>query len=150
MLVSTKRILFLLALMVPLTGAAQTIPATPPGYSFCSGENRACSFTGPLDVAYGAKGSFVFRTLTNGTTCDNGSFGEDPAVLAHRYALSLDIDTLVLGVKNREELAGCAHVRRILIHINNTNPILIEGSPEEAKIKAAGWEVAFDGMEVSP
>ncbi|HEV2097905.1 MAG TPA: aldo/keto reductase [Stellaceae bacterium] len=30
--------------------------------------------------------------------------GIDPAVLAHRYALALDIDTLVLGVKNREEL----------------------------------------------
>ncbi len=49
-----------------------------------------------------------------------------------------------------EELAGHAHVRRILIHINNTNPILIEGSPEEAKVKAAGWDIAFDGMEVSP
>jgi aryl-alcohol dehydrogenase-like predicted oxidoreductase len=33
--------------------------------------------------------------------------GEDPAVVAHRYALSLDIDTLVLGVKNRAELAAC-------------------------------------------
>jgi aryl-alcohol dehydrogenase-like predicted oxidoreductase len=33
--------------------------------------------------------------------------GDDPAVLAHRYALSLGIDTLVLGVKNRRELAGC-------------------------------------------
>jgi aryl-alcohol dehydrogenase-like predicted oxidoreductase len=33
--------------------------------------------------------------------------GETPAVLAHRYALSLDIDTLVLGVKNRRELAEC-------------------------------------------
>lgn len=32
---------------------------------------------------------------------------ENPAVLAHRYALSLDIDTLVLGVKNRHELADC-------------------------------------------
>jgi aryl-alcohol dehydrogenase-like predicted oxidoreductase len=31
----------------------------------------------------------------------------NPAVLAHRYALSLDIDTLVLGVKNRQELAEC-------------------------------------------
>ena len=27
--------------------------------------------------------------------------------IAHRYALSLDIDTLVLGVKNRQELAEC-------------------------------------------
>jgi aryl-alcohol dehydrogenase-like predicted oxidoreductase len=33
--------------------------------------------------------------------------GNDPAVLAHCYALSLDVDTLVLGVKNRQELAGC-------------------------------------------
>ena len=33
--------------------------------------------------------------------------GENPAVIAHRYALSLDIDTLVLGVKNRPELAEC-------------------------------------------
>ncbi len=33
--------------------------------------------------------------------------GENPAVLAHRYALSLDVDTLVLGVKNRRELAEC-------------------------------------------
>jgi aryl-alcohol dehydrogenase-like predicted oxidoreductase len=33
--------------------------------------------------------------------------GFTPAFLAHRYALSLDIDTLVLGVKNRQELAEC-------------------------------------------
>ena len=33
--------------------------------------------------------------------------GEDPAIIAHRYALGLPIDTLVLGVKNRSELAGC-------------------------------------------
>ena len=33
--------------------------------------------------------------------------GEDPAIIAHRYALGLPIDTLVLGVKNRAELAGC-------------------------------------------
>jgi aryl-alcohol dehydrogenase-like predicted oxidoreductase len=33
--------------------------------------------------------------------------GENPAIIAHRYALSLPIDTLVLGVKNRQELAEC-------------------------------------------
>jgi aryl-alcohol dehydrogenase-like predicted oxidoreductase len=33
--------------------------------------------------------------------------GTSPAALAHRYALSLGIDTLVLGVKNRAELAEC-------------------------------------------
>ena len=38
--------------------------------------------------------------------------------------------------------------RKILIHINNTNPILDEASPERAKLTAAGIEVAFDGMEI--
>lgn len=33
--------------------------------------------------------------------------GENPAIIAHRYALGLPIDTLVLGVKNRQELAEC-------------------------------------------
>jgi aryl-alcohol dehydrogenase-like predicted oxidoreductase len=33
--------------------------------------------------------------------------GANPAVIAHRYALGLDIDTLVLGVKNRRELEEC-------------------------------------------
>jgi len=38
--------------------------------------------------------------------------------------------------------------RRILIHINNTNPILIEDSAERRKVEAAGFEVAEDGMEI--
>ena len=40
--------------------------------------------------------------------------------------------------------------RRILFHINNTNPIHIEGSPERRRVEEAGWEVAFDGMRVKP
>jgi pyrroloquinoline quinone biosynthesis protein B len=38
--------------------------------------------------------------------------------------------------------------RRILTHINNTNPILIEGSAERRKVEAAGLEIAEDGMEI--
>jgi pyrroloquinoline quinone biosynthesis protein B len=45
-------------------------------------------------------------------------------------------------------LAGL-QARRIYIHINNTNPILIEGSPERARVIREGWEVAADGLEVS-
>jgi aryl-alcohol dehydrogenase-like predicted oxidoreductase len=33
--------------------------------------------------------------------------GMSPALIAHRYALSLPVDTVVLGVKNRRELAEC-------------------------------------------
>jgi len=38
--------------------------------------------------------------------------------------------------------------RRILIHINNTNPILNESSQEAAELKRRGIEVAWDGMEI--
>jgi pyrroloquinoline quinone biosynthesis protein B len=38
--------------------------------------------------------------------------------------------------------------RRIFVHINNTNPIQIEGSAERRKVEAAGWQVAEDGMEI--
>src|SRR5262245_25464732 len=38
--------------------------------------------------------------------------------------------------------------RRLFIHINNTNPILVDGSPERAQVTAAGWEVAEDGMKI--
>jgi len=44
-------------------------------------------------------------------------------------------------------LAGLT-ARRILTHINNTNPILIEGSAERRRVEAAGFEVAEDGMEI--
>ena len=38
--------------------------------------------------------------------------------------------------------------RKVLIHINNTNPILLDDSAERAAVRAAGWEVAYDGMEI--
>jgi pyrroloquinoline quinone biosynthesis protein B len=39
--------------------------------------------------------------------------------------------------------------RRIYVHINNTNPILVDGSPERAHVERKGWEIAEDGMEIS-
>ncbi|MDE2136802.1 MAG: pyrroloquinoline quinone biosynthesis protein PqqB [Gammaproteobacteria bacterium] len=39
--------------------------------------------------------------------------------------------------------------RRILIHVNNTNPILDEDSPERAELARAGVEVACDGLEIA-
>ena len=39
--------------------------------------------------------------------------------------------------------------RRIFIHINTTNPVLLEDSAERAMVRAAGWDVAEDGMEIS-
>jgi pyrroloquinoline quinone biosynthesis protein B len=47
-----------------------------------------------------------------------------------------------------EALAPYSTKRRILIHINNTNPILREDSPQALQLKALGIEIAFDGMHI--
>jgi pyrroloquinoline quinone biosynthesis protein B len=41
-----------------------------------------------------------------------------------------------------------AATRRVLIHINNTNPILNEDSPEHRELTRHGVEVSYDGMEI--
>lgn len=43
---------------------------------------------------------------------------------------------------------GLDIARKIFIHINNTNPLLITNSPERAEAGRHGWEVAYDGMEI--
>ena len=48
-----------------------------------------------------------------------------------------------------ESLADLEIERKIFVHINNSNPILIEDSSERATANARGWEVAFDGMEIT-
>lgn len=45
-------------------------------------------------------------------------------------------------------LAKIAAPRRVFIHINNTNPMLREDSHERKLVEAAGWEIAWDGMEI--
>lgn len=39
--------------------------------------------------------------------------------------------------------------RRVFVHMNNTNPVLVPGSAERAEAEAAGWEIARDGMEIA-
>jgi pyrroloquinoline quinone biosynthesis protein B len=47
-----------------------------------------------------------------------------------------------------QALAALERPRKALVHINNTNPILLEDSPERAQVLRAGVEVAYDGLEV--
>ena len=46
-----------------------------------------------------------------------------------------------------EQFGYARQGRRVLIHMNNTNPILDEESPEHNEVRRAGWEIAYDGME---
>jgi pyrroloquinoline quinone biosynthesis protein B len=49
-----------------------------------------------------------------------------------------------------QQLQFIRNVRRVLIHINNTNPILDEESPQHRAALEAGFEIAYDGMELEP
>ena len=89
--------------------------------------------------------------------------GADCVFFDGTFWSSDELPGLGLGTKRAEEMAhlpvggpegslarlnGLAARRRIFIHLNNTNPLLRDDSPERARAEAAGWEVARDGMEV--
>jgi len=46
-----------------------------------------------------------------------------------------------------EQLQHARSTRRVLVHMNNTNPALDEESSASRAVRDAGWEVAYDGME---
>lgn len=52
------------------------------------------------------------------------------------------------GAGGMMQLLAPLNARKILIHINNTNPILDEESPQRAELARAGIEVSYDGMEI--
>ncbi len=39
--------------------------------------------------------------------------------------------------------------RRVFVHINNTNPVLLADSGQRQTAEAAGWEIGYDGMEIN-
>jgi pyrroloquinoline quinone biosynthesis protein B len=132
-------------------------------------------YLGASDVELEASG-FVFRDRATGgvVTYAPGLARLDDDVIARFAASDLvlvdgtfwrDDELARLGISNRsardmghvplsgpggilEALAGLERPRKALVHINNTNPILLEESPEREQVVRAGIEVAYDGLEV--
>ena len=63
---------------------------------------------------------------------------------------SRDMGHLPIGGEDGslKKLAPLSIERKIYIHINNTNPILLEDSPERRSVEEHGFEVAEDGLEL--
>ena len=127
------------------------------------------------DVQLGASG-FVFRDRATGgvATYVPGLARLDDGVVARLAASDLvlvdgtfwrDDELVRLGISDRraremghvplsgpggtlELLAGLERPRKVLVHINNTNPILLEDSAERKEAVRAGVQVAYDGLEV--
>jgi pyrroloquinoline quinone biosynthesis protein B len=67
--------------------------------------------------------------------------------LAERDALAMGHLPLS-GPGGSLERLRTLRAKTILVHVNNTNPILLEGSEERAIVAGSGVEVAYDGMEL--
>jgi pyrroloquinoline quinone biosynthesis protein B len=84
---------------------------------------------------------FDGTTFTDGEMVDLGLSNKTAWRMGH-VAMSGENGSL-------KRLASCGIGRKIYVHINNTNPVLIEDSEQRASVARAGWDVAHDGMEVS-
>jgi hypothetical protein len=85
----------------PIYGTVKqcAIRSTPPPteWTFCASEGGVCAFTGTMEVRYGANGSFVYRTLTDGIACTNDVFG-DPIQGLASLGLIWNTDRSTLGI----------------------------------------------------
>lgn len=70
----------------PVPGASKHCDVAPTTWTRCANENGQCAFSGTKPILYGANGSFLVRTLTNGTVCNNATFSDPiPGVAKHCY-----------------------------------------------------------------
>jgi len=67
--------------------------------------------------------------------------------IAQKTALSMGHVPISGPDGSLAKLAGLRNARKIYIHLNNTNPLLVEDSSERRAVEEAGWEVAFDEMD---
>jgi pyrroloquinoline quinone biosynthesis protein B len=89
-------------------------------------------------------------------SCDvllwDGTFWSDDELFRVRGAGKTASEMGHLPIGGRKgSLAALSHLRRprkMLIHMNNTNPILDPGSAERKEVLSAGWEIAEDRMEI--
>jgi pyrroloquinoline quinone biosynthesis protein B len=83
---------------------------------------------------------------------DGTTFTDDEMVqlgLSKKTARRMGHVAMSGGQGSLKLLAPCGIGRKIYVHINNTNPVLIEDSPQCAEAARAGWDIAYDGMEIS-
>ena len=62
--------------------------------------------------------------------------------------MGLMSDNLQRLPKPIEALSALTRPRKVLVHINNTNPILLDDSDQRAAVRDAGVEIGYDGMEM--
>jgi pyrroloquinoline quinone biosynthesis protein B len=97
-------------------------------------------------------GGVVARLAASDLVLVDGTFWHDDDLarlgISERTARDMGHTPLAGPGGTLEVLAGLERPRKVLVHINNTNPILLEDSAEREEVVRAGVEVAYDGLEV--
>jgi pyrroloquinoline quinone biosynthesis protein B len=92
------------------------------------------------------------RLQTSDCILVDGTFWRDDELvtlgIGDRTARAMGHVPLIGPGGTLEALCRLPGPRRILVHLNNTNPVLLEDSDEPSVLDAAGIEVAYDGLEV--
>jgi pyrroloquinoline quinone biosynthesis protein B len=80
----------------------------------------------------------------------DGTFWSDDELAAVRAGArsSREMNHLPVSGSSLDFLRQSPARRKIYTHINNTNPILMPGSPERIEVEQAGIEIARDGLEI--
>jgi pyrroloquinoline quinone biosynthesis protein B len=96
--------------------------------------------------------SVISRFATSDLVLVDGTFWRDDELarlgISERSARDMGHVPLSGPGGTLEALAQLERPRKALVHINNTNPILLEDSPERHALLPAGVEVAYDGLEI--
>ena len=118
------------------------------GFALTSGEKQF--FYAPSLA--GASGEWKEWARASDLCLIDGTFWDDEELISAGASSkrAREIGHIPLSGKGGllKEFGAAGGGRRVLIHINNTNPILDEESAEYAHGARAGWEVAWDGMEI--
>ena len=93
------------------------------------------------DALVGSRVTFLDGTFFTSDELIAQDLGRSRAEDMAHHPLSGDTGSL-------RALAGLELGRKILTHVNNTNPILRSDSRARAYVKEMGWEIARDGMEI--
>ncbi|MDQ3224226.1 MAG: MBL fold metallo-hydrolase, partial [Gemmatimonadota bacterium] len=83
----------------------------------------------------------------------DGTFWTDDELISlgigDRRAREMDHQPISGPGGSLSRLAGLSRPRKVYVHINNTNPMLLEESPERSLVERAGLAVGADGMSFS-
>ena len=96
--------------------------------------------------------SIISRLESSDCILVDGTFWQNDELvklgMSSRTALAMGHLPLSGELSSLHRLSKLADSRKIFTHINNTNPILIDRSPERQMVEAAGMEVGYDGLTI--